>query len=85
MSAGIYQLCRVYEDTLLAVLETFGERPFTAADLREKGIEFPGGRTHIFFWRAGLIRRHQFGRPSSWVLSQMCIDYLTRRKEAETA
>jgi hypothetical protein len=53
MSAEIYQLCRVYEDTLLAVLETFGERPFTAADLRE-WVRALGGKDR--FSRAMKVR-----------------------------
>jgi len=79
MSSGTFQVCRIYEDYLSAILETFGGRPFALRDLREKGITFPGGRTHTFFWRCGVLDLYQRGRPSLWVLSGPCREWLQRR------
>lgn len=80
MSSSTHQTCRVYSDVLLAILETFGERPFTAKDLREKGIEIPNGRTLTFFRVRGVIGMHRYGRPCTWVVTSACRDYLKRRR-----
>lgn len=82
MSSSTHQTCRVYEDTLRAILETFGERPFTARDLREKGIVFPSGRTLSFFRVRGVIWMHRYGRPCTWVVTPTCREYLKRREAA---
>lgn len=74
-----HQVCRVYSDVLLAILETFGERPFTAAELREKGIEIPNGRTLSFFRVRGVIGMHRYGRPCTWVVTPTCREYLKQR------
>jgi len=80
VSSSAYRICRIYEDYLLAILETFGKRPFFIRDLQEKGIEFPAGRTHIFFWHRGVLREYQHGHPSSWVITGPCREYLERRR-----
>lgn len=78
--SSTHQICRIYEDYLLAILETFGERPFFIRDLQEKGIEFPAGRTHIFFSNSGVLTPHRHGHPSSWVIAGPCRAYLERRR-----
>ena len=81
--SGTHQICRIYEDYLLAILETFGRRPFFLQDLQEKGIQFPAGRTHIFFWNCGVLTQHRHGRPSSWVIAGPCREYLERRRATD--
>jgi hypothetical protein len=84
MSSSTHQTCRVYADTLWAILETFGDRPFTAAELQEKGIVIPNGRNLSFFRVRGVIGMHRRGRPCTWVVTSTCKEYLKRR-EAATA
>jgi hypothetical protein len=80
--SSTHQVCRIYEDFLAAVLETFGGRPFAVRDLHEKGIFFPAGRTFLFFWRCGVLDLYHRGRPSLWVVSGPCRAYLERRRGA---
>jgi len=79
MTNPALQICRIYEDFLAAVVETFGERPFTLQNLKDKGIEFPGRRTLLFFWRRGALDLHRRGRPNSWRVAPACREYLRRR------
>lgn len=78
--SSTHQICRIYEDYLLAILETFGNNPFTLRGLLEKGIEFPAGRTHIFFWHTGVLKEHQHGHPSTWTIAGPCRAYLEKRR-----
>ncbi len=65
----VSKMCRVHEDELLAVFETFGSAPFTARDLREKGLVFPAPRGIGYFRRAGVVDLYEQGRPNVWILS----------------
>ncbi len=77
--SSTHQICRIYGDYLAAIIETFGDNPFTMRSLQEKGIEFPAGRTHIFFKNSGVLAQHQYGHPSTWVIAGPCREYLRRR------
>jgi len=82
MSNGTLQTCRLYEDYLAAILETFGQNPFTIQGLREKGIIFPAKKTLHFFRIRKVFVRYERGRPSTWVVSPACREYLAKRRGA---
>jgi hypothetical protein len=72
--------CRIYEDFLCALSETYGQKPFTLADLAEKGLHLPGKRTLKFFQLRGVVEVARAGRPHQWRVSAECRAYLEKRR-----
>lgn len=74
------QACWRYGDFLEAVAEAFGDRPWTAADLRRAGICLPAGKGLKYFHLSDAIVPVLKKREgSTWKLSEK---YLQRGRRA---